>query len=57
MLKDAKHYIVHYDPGKWAALPANNCDDGPNWQWGDEILVGWPDLGYPVSTSVQTADL
>jgi len=40
-VKDAEHYIVYYDPGKWAAVPANNGHNGPYWQWGEEILVGF----------------
>jgi len=31
-----KHVIVYYEPGRFAAWPANNGI----WSWGDEILVG-----------------
>ena len=40
-VEDVEHYIVYYDPGKWAAIPANNGGNGPTWQWDDEILVGF----------------
>lgn len=33
--------IVYYDESKWAAVPANNGGNGPTWQWGDEIVVGF----------------
>ena len=32
-----KHVIVYYEPGRFAAWPANNGI----WNWGDEILVGF----------------
>lgn len=32
-----KHVIVNYEPGRFAAWPANNG----LWNWGDEILVGF----------------
>ncbi len=37
----ARHSIVYHDPTKWAAVPANNGANGPVWQWGDELLVGF----------------
>ena len=36
-----EHSIVHYDPEKWCAVPANNGGNGPTWQWGNELLVGF----------------
>ena len=35
------HLVVYHDPLAWAAVPANNGANGPAWQWGDEILVGF----------------
>ena len=26
---------------KWCAVPANNGGNGPTWQWGNELLVGF----------------
>lgn len=37
----SEHTIVHYDPGAWVAVPANNGGNGPIWQWGDELLIGF----------------
>ena len=31
-----QHKIVYYDENSWAATPADN---GPIWQWGDDLLV------------------
>ncbi len=36
-----QHVVVFHDPQKWAAVPANNGGNGPIWQWGDELLVGF----------------
>ncbi len=36
-----KHVIVAYDRFGWCAVPANNGGNGPGWQWGDEILIGF----------------
>ena len=36
-----KHVVVAYDKSKWCAVPANNGANGPAWQWGDELLVGF----------------
>jgi hypothetical protein len=36
-----KHVIVAYDRTKWCAVPANNGANGPAWQWGNELLVGF----------------
>jgi hypothetical protein len=36
-----RHIAVYYTPWSWAAVPANNGANGPTWQWGDEILVGF----------------
>lgn len=36
-----KHSIVHYDSKCWSAVTANNGGNGPSWQWGNEILVGF----------------
>ncbi len=33
--------IVYHDAEAWAAVPANNGGNGPSWQWGDELLVGF----------------
>ena len=38
---DCRHVIVYYDPKGWAAVPANNGANGPQWQWGEEILIGF----------------
>jgi hypothetical protein len=35
------HVVVFHNPNKWAAVPANNGANGPVWQWGDELLVGF----------------
>lgn len=35
------HRVVYYEPDRWAAVPANNGGNGPIWQWGDELLVGF----------------
>ena len=35
------HCIVYYDAGNWAAVAANNGGNGPIWQWGDELLIGF----------------
>ena len=37
----SQHTIVHYDPQSWIAVPANNGGNGPSWQWGDELLIGY----------------
>ena len=37
----SRHGIVYYDASKWAAVPANNGGNGPVWQWGDELLLGF----------------
>ena len=36
-----EHVQVFDDASKWAATPANNGGNGPTWQWGDEMLVGF----------------
>jgi len=36
-----KHVVVAHDKGIWCAVPANNGCNGPVWQWGDEILIGY----------------
>jgi hypothetical protein len=36
-----RHVIVAYDKTKWCAVPANNGGNGPIWQWGNELLVGF----------------
>lgn len=36
-----KHIVVAYDKSKWCAIPANNGGNGPSWQWGNEILIGY----------------
>ncbi len=41
MINEDRHVIVTYEPTAWAAVPANNGANGPTWQWGDEILVGF----------------
>ena len=38
---DSQHSVVYHDPNRWAAVPANNGGNGPTWQWGDELLVGF----------------
>jgi hypothetical protein len=35
------HSTVYHSPSHWAAVPANNGGNGPTWQWGDELLVGF----------------
>lgn len=35
------HHLVYHHPDHWAAVPANNGGNGPTWQWGDELLVGF----------------
>lgn len=36
-----RHVVLFHDPTRWAAVPANNGANGPLWQWGDELLVGF----------------
>ncbi len=36
-----RHVVVTYDKTKWCAVPANNGGNGPIWQWGNELLVGF----------------
>lgn len=36
-----KNIIVTHQKNKWCAVPANNGGNGPIWQWGDELLVGF----------------
>ena len=36
-----QHVVVYYDPEAWAACPANQGTNGPTWQWGEEILIGF----------------
>ena len=36
-----EHSVVYHDPGFRAATPANNGGNGPTWQWGDELLIGF----------------
>ncbi len=36
-----KNVVVVHDKSKWCAVPANNGGNGPTWQWGDELLVGY----------------
>ena len=38
---EAHHVVVFHDPIRWGAVPANNGANGPVWQWGDELLVGF----------------
>ncbi len=35
------HRVIYHHPSHWAAVPANNGGNGPTWQWGDEILIGF----------------
>ena len=37
----SEHAVVHYDPEAWIAVPANNGGNGPTWQWGNELLIGF----------------
>lgn len=39
--KAMQNSVVYYDATKWAATPANNGGDGPSWQWGNELLIGF----------------
>ena len=50
----ASHHVVYYDPSGWAAVPANNGGNGPIWQWGNEILVGFTLGAFGTSRSHQT---
>ena len=36
-----QHTLVASDPTQWCAVPANNGANGPAWQWGNELLVGF----------------
>jgi hypothetical protein len=36
-----RHVVVYHDPVRWGAVPANNGANGPVWQWGEELLVGF----------------
>jgi hypothetical protein len=36
-----KHVVVTHDKSKWCAVAANNGGNGPTWQWGNELLVGY----------------
>jgi hypothetical protein len=40
-ISSAHHVVVYHDPTKWAAVPANNSANGPNWQWDNEMVVGF----------------
>jgi len=35
------HVVIYHDPITWASVPANNGANGPVWQWGEELLVGF----------------
>ena len=35
------HRLVYHDAKSWAAVPANNGGNGPSWQFGDELLIGF----------------
>jgi hypothetical protein len=50
------HYIVHHDASQWAAVPANNGGNGPTWQWGSEILVGYTRGTFADSTRSHQCD-
>jgi len=39
--KAMQNSVVYYDATKWAAVPANNGGNGPSWQWGNELLIGF----------------
>lgn len=39
--RSLKNAIVYYSRDSWAAVPANNGANGPLWQWGEELLVGF----------------
>ena len=41
MYPEIIHTVVYHQPSSWAAVPANNGGNGPTWQWGDELLVGF----------------
>ncbi|MCU0523142.1 MAG: exo-alpha-sialidase [Anaerolineae bacterium] len=41
MRLEHEHTVVCHSPSHWAAVPANNGGNGPIWQWGDEMLVGF----------------
>ena len=41
MSAEIRHTTVYHENDAWAAVPANNGGNGPTWQWGDEILVGF----------------
>ena len=36
-----RHVVVVHGDTLWAAVPANNGANGPQWQWGKELLVGF----------------
>jgi len=36
-----KHVVVAHDPTKWCGTPANYSGNGPTWQWGEELLIGY----------------
>ncbi len=39
--KAMQNSVVYYDATKWAGVPANNGGNGPSWQWGNELLIGF----------------
>ena len=41
MSRAFQHTVVYHEEEAWAAVPANNGGNGPTWQWGDEMLVGF----------------
>jgi len=51
------HTVVAYDHSGWNAVPANNGGNGPTWQWGNEILIGYTKGPFATPTSLhQTTD-
>jgi len=55
-VEQCSHHIVYYAPTEWAAVPANNGGNGPIWQWGNELLVGFTLGTFAVATRSHQCD-
>ncbi len=52
----AQHGVVCHEPARWAAVPANNGANGPVWQWGDELLVGFTMGSFARADTIHQCD-
>ncbi len=51
-----RHVVVIDDPAQWNAVPANNGGNGPTWQWGNELLVGFTQGAAKTDSSFHQVD-